>query len=135
MTDDKTQTVRGDQKPMTRRGCLLGVMAWLLIMALPLCALVFAMRGEMGWQRGPFVEDRIWLVNLEGAPGQETASGLAYSATRLSAQPSARPTDICVKTSVYFLLWRGQSESLSYCECYQPNPAASGGYDPLGACP
>ena len=120
-------------KPMTRRGCLLGVLAWLLLMTLPLFALVLAMRGEVGWRRGAFVEDRVWLVHLDNEPGGERASGLAYSATRLAARPAAGPHAICARTRVYFFLWRGASEPADYCECFRLAPGGS--YEALGSCP
>src|SRR5258706_2514315 len=79
----------GDDKPMTGRGCLLGLAAWLLIVTVPFAVVLFAIRGEVTWRRGPIVEDRLWLVNLNGAAGQESAAGLAYSATRLVDSPAA----------------------------------------------
>jgi hypothetical protein len=122
-------------KPMTRRGCLLGVALWLVIMIVPFCAVLFAIRGEVSWHRGDLVEDRLWLVNLAGAPGQESAAGIAYSATRLVAQPASAGAPVCARTHVYFLLWRGHSDSLDYCECYRPRPAPLTGYDDQGSCP
>jgi hypothetical protein len=120
-------------KPMTRRGCLFGVVAWLLVMTLPLLAVLLAMRGEIGWRRGPFVEDRLWLVNLDAGPGGERASGLAYSAARLSPHPAAGPDAICVRTRVYFFLWRGTGEPADYCECFRPEPGGTS--QSLGNCP
>ena len=119
-------------KPMTRRGCVLGVIIWLLVMTIPICVVVFAIRGEVSWRRGPIVEDRLWLVNQNGAPGEEAESGLAYSATRLVNNPASANDRICAETHVYFLLWRGHSQPVAYCECYQPRPA--GGYDVSGEC-
>ena len=120
-------------KPMTRRSCLVGLVLWLLVVTVPFCVVLFAIRGEVTWRRGPLVEDRLWLVNLNGAAGEESASGLAYSSTRLVGQPD--PTGrLCAQTHVVFLLWRGHSEPADYCECYQPRPGSSGNYDPVGAC-
>ena len=119
---------------MTRRGCMLGVALWLLIISLPFCAVLFAIRGEVSWRRGPIVEDRLWLVNLNGAPGEESASGLAYSATRLVSNPAAVEGRVCARTHVYFWLWRGRGDAADYCECYQPRPAPRSGYDPAGSC-
>jgi len=118
---------------MTRRGCLVGLVLWLLIVTVPFCVVLFAIRGEFTWHRGPIVEDRLWLVNLNGAAGEESASGLAYSSTRLVGSPT--PTGrVCAQTHVVFLLWRGQSAPADYCECYQPRPGSPGSYDPVGAC-
>ncbi len=120
-------------RPMTRRGCLLGLVVWLLVMTLPLFALLLAIRGEIGWRRGPFVEDRLWLVNLDAGPGGEQASGLAYSAARLTPRSAAGPGAVCVRTRVYFFLWRGASQPADYCECFRPGPGGTS--ESLGNCP
>lgn len=120
---------------MTRRGCLLGLAVWLLIITIPFAVVLFAIRGEITWRRGPIVEDRLWLVNLNGAAGQESAAGLAYSATRLVSNSAALDGRVCAQTHVIFLLWRGHSEPADYCECNQPRPAPQSGYDSLGSCP
>ena len=119
---------------MSRRSCLLGLAVWLLIITVPFAAVLFAIRGEVTWHRGPIVEDRLWLVNLNGTPGEESAGGLAYSSTRLVANPAAAGGQVCAQTHVIFLLWRGHSEPADYCECYQPRPGHPGSYDPAGAC-
>jgi hypothetical protein len=121
-------------KPMTRRGCVFGLAIWLLVMTVPLCVVLFAIRGEVSWRRGPIVEDRLWLVNLAGGPGEDSAGGLAYSATRLVDGPAVADGRVCARTYVYFLLWRGHSDPVNYCECFQPRPGPGGGYDPAGNC-
>src|ERR1700674_2353317 len=121
-------------QPMTRRSWLLGLGIWLVIVTVPVCVVLFAIRGEVSWQRGPFVEDRLWLVNLNGVAGEESASGLAYSSTRLVDSPAAAGGRLCARTHVIFLLWRGHSEPADYCECYQARPGPAGSYDPVGVC-
>jgi hypothetical protein len=121
-------------KPMTRRSCLVGLGIWLLVITIPFAIVLFAIRGEVSWHRGPIVEDRLWLISLNGAPGEESAGGLAYSATRLVASPAAADGRVCAQTHVYFWLWRGHSEPADYCECYQPRAGAAGTYDPVGGC-
>ena len=127
------QLTRSSDKPVTRRGCLLGVLAWLLVITIPFCLVLFAIRGDVSWRRGSFAQDRLWLVG--GESGQESAAGVAYSATRLASSTGAPAGAVCARTTVYFLLWRGHSEALNYCECFQPRPAPQTGYDSLGACP
>jgi hypothetical protein len=36
---------------------------------------------------------------------------------------------------VYFWLWRGQADSINYCDCYRPRSTPDGGYDYTGICP
>jgi len=126
-------TTRPADKPITRRGCLLGLLAWLLIITVPFCLVLFAIRGDVSWRRGDLTQDRLWLVS--GEPGQGSAAGVAYSATRLVASPAAPAGALCARTTVYFFLWRGSSETVQYCECYQPRPAPQTGLDLIGSCP
>ena len=133
-TTSPVPPLKSADKPMTRRGCLLGLAVWLVVLTVPFSLVLFAMRGEVSWRRGDLVEDRLWLVNSAGSAGQESAAGVAYSATRLAATSSAAGTR-CARTHVYFLLWRGASEAVDYCECYQPRPAPQTGYESIGACP
>lgn len=121
-------------KPLTRRGCLLGLLGWLLIITVPFCLILFAIRGDLTWQRGDLTQDRLWLITQSAETGQDSA-GVAYSATRLAANPAAPQGALCARTTVYFLLWRGQSETVQYCECYQPRPGSQTGFDSLGVCP
>jgi hypothetical protein len=119
---------------MTRRGCLLGLLGWLLIITVPFCLILFALRGDVSWRRGSLTQDRLWLV--AGEPGRESSAGIAYSATRLVPASGAVPAGaMCARTTVYFLLWRGTSETVNFCECFQPRPAPQTGFDSLGACP
>jgi hypothetical protein len=120
-------------RPLSRPGCLLAVGLWLCVMTLPLAAVILAMRGELTWRRGPFTEDRLWLVHSAPALGQGDEQGLGYSAARVIANPRAASGAVCVRTRVYFWLWRGKSETLEFCDCYLP--ASGGGYAASGGCP
>ena len=119
-------------KPMTRRGCWLGVLIWAVVMALPACGLWLAVQGQVAWERGPFTEDRLWLVRTDTDGRGERVSGLAYGAMRISSGRPDSDAPVCVTTRVYFFLWRGESERVSYCECYAPTEG--GGYEAAGVC-
>jgi len=120
---------------MTWRGCLLASGLWLIVMTLPCCALVLAVRQEVTWRRGDFVEDRLWIVRGEAGPGRQAVSGLGYSAARVISDQRPADGPVCVRTRVYFLLWRGQSERVEFCECFTPRPAPGGGFEASGSCP
>lgn len=120
-------------KPISRLGCLLAVIGWLVIMTLPLFALVLAVKGELTWRRGEFVEDRLWLVNNPAEPGQDETRGIGYSSARIISNQTAGDGPLCVRTQVHFWLWKGQSENLEFCDCY--TPASGGGYESNGSCP
>jgi hypothetical protein len=56
---------------------------------------------------------RIWLIN------EADHRGLGISST--SVHPTVQENNLCIQTDVRFILWAGQSESTSYCECYAPS--------------
>ena len=114
-------------RPLTRRGCLVGTLIWLAVMVLPLAALLLALRGEVTWRRGEFTEDRVWVVK------ESNAGGLGWSSARVLSDE--RPVDgpVCVRTQVRFLLWRGASESLAFCECYVLS-RTTGTLETFGSC-
>jgi hypothetical protein len=111
-------------RPVSRASCLIAVAVWLFLAIAPCLAIALAMRGELAWSRGEFVEDRVWVVN------ESEAAGLGYSAARLVRSDAAG--SLCVRTRVYFLLWKGTSETTAYCECY--TRSASGSYELTGGC-
>ena len=118
-------------KPMTRRGCVLGVAVWAVIMTLPICVLVLAVRGELSWRRGPFTEDRVWIVRSDPAAGDETA-GLAYSTIRVASGRPGAAGPVCVRTRSTFLLWSGATDNVDYREAYEPGD--NGRYQVTGNC-
>jgi len=119
------QPAGGMNQPVSRTSCLIAVGVWLFLMIVPCLAIALAMRGELAWKRGDFVEDRVWIVN------EPEAAGLGYSAARVAGSEAAG--SLCVRTQVYFLLWKGASETTEYCECY--TQSTSGGYELAGGCP
>ena len=65
---------------------------------------------------------------------EESASGLAYSATRLVDNPAAVNGRVCARTHVYFFLWQGHSDPVDYFKCFQLRAAPLTGYDSVGNC-
>ncbi len=95
---------------MIRRVAYLVVLVvWLIVMCLPMLALVLAMRGEMnlGGQENSHV--RLFLVQAD------TEDGIGFEWTRSAANSSK-----CLKTSVRYLLWEGDTEEVNvdYCQCF-----------------
>lgn len=108
---------------LRRLGCGLAAVGWLAAMSLPCLIIGLAMAGELGWRRGPYNSDRLWLIQ------QVDERGLGYSAERILSDRRAEGGPVCVRTRVRFFMWRGQGDPADYCECYAPDGA------PLGACP
>ena len=118
---------------MSRAGCVAAVLVWLGVMTIPFLALLLAVKGELTWRRGDFVEDRLWLVNAESGIGHGGANGIGYSSARVLSDHTAADGPVCVRTRVYFFLWKGQSENVTFCDCY--TLVEGGGYEPHGSCP
>lgn len=80
---------------------------WLLFMVFPFVAFTLATNGQL--QLGNERYLRIFLV-------QETeANGVGVEWRRGLFQPND-----CLRTSIAFLMWEGNSEGVSYCQCYDP---------------
>ncbi len=118
-------------QPVSRWGCLGGCLALLCLAIVPAFLFLLAMRGELTWRRAEFVEDRLWLITDQTASGDER--GLGYSSSRIVSDETATAGPVCVRTQIYFLLWRGQGEHLDLCDCY--TRAAGGFYEASGSCP
>ena len=114
-------------RPLSRRGCLAGLLLWACLMTVPLAAVILAVRGEVAWQRGEFVEDRVWIVK------EAEAGGLGWSSARVTTDQRPLDGPVCVRTRVRFLLWKGTSESLTFCECFVLS-RATGGLEASGSC-
>ncbi|MBP7693489.1 MAG: hypothetical protein KA764_16320 [Anaerolineales bacterium] len=99
---------------MSRRGCVLGCGAWLLLMALPLLALWLAVQREVVWTRGPagLEQDRVFYLD------EPQAGGLGYLAARVVRDAAGQ---VCVQTRVTYWLWRSAEAgdpAAAYCQCY-----------------
>ena len=95
-----------------RIGCLLGLLVWLVVMLIPLLFIALAVRQEIVITQGdaPGQVLRIWLIN------EARHRGLGISTASVYAD--APEEGVCVQTDVRFLLWMGESDPTSYCECY-----------------
>ena len=96
-----------------RLGCALGLLVWLVLILSPCLVFTLATQGELVLNLGsaPSQTARAWLV----MEADERGLGLSLP----SVQPSADGNALCVQTDVRYLLWQGQTDSVSYCECYR----------------
>ena len=91
-----------------RRLGYLGVfILWLIVMAFPFVAFTLATNGELKIGSESYL--RLFLVQ------EVEASGVGFEWRRELFQP-----DNCLRTSVGFLMWEGQSEGVSFCQCFDP---------------
>lgn len=98
-------------QPISRRGCIAGVVAWLLAMLVPLVACALIARGEVTWQRDELTYDRLAVIN------QAEAVGLAYERTRVTSDERKAGGPICLVTRVDYWLIRGQAEPAEVTTC------------------
>ena len=100
------------RSPIRRLGCIIALVIWFLILLAPCFLIVLAVQQEISISTGsaPGQQTRLWLIS------EAEQRGLAIST---ASTHQATATGVCVETDVRFLLWTGQSDPLSYCDCYQ----------------
>ncbi len=112
---------------LRRVGCLLGMVAWLLLLLVPCLMIGLMIRGEIVWERGPRDSDRLYLI--QAAP----EAGVGLSSVRPAAAAAADA--VCARTTERLWLWKpqGQYGETTTCSCSRAGPG--GGEVPLGECP
>ena len=100
-----------------RVGCTILVVIWFAFVLSPCILLTLARDGEISITTGelPGQEMRIWLVM------EIEQRGVGISTTSRSEIDGAQ----CLQTDVRFVLWEGESEPISYCECFTRPDTAS----------
>jgi hypothetical protein len=114
--------------PLRNPGCVVALIIWFVVLLSPCFMIVLAVRGEISIPTGGAPEQRlrIWLIQ------EARQSGIGMS----SASVQQNSENLCVQTTVSFILWRGEAEPTQYCECYAQSET---GWQPTlaepGACP
>lgn len=95
-----------------RLGCLLAFVIWLVVMLVPCFFITLAFQQQIVITQGsaPNQVLRVWLIN------EADHRGLGLSTA--STHPDGTDAGLCVQTDVSFLLWVGQANPVTYCECY-----------------
>ncbi len=89
---------------------LLVIVAWLVVMSLPIIAFSLAEKGELRFGENV----RLFLLH------EVDVGGVGVEWKRpLRQQPS------CTRTTVTYLMWEGRSENTTYCLCNDGGLAAS----------
>lgn len=92
---------------MKRFGCLLFILFWLFFISLPGIAFVLAAEQQIQIGQDPQNHWRVFLIQ------EAHAEGLGSEWIRpASAQP------YCTQTKVNYLMWLGDSENVSFCQCF-----------------
>jgi hypothetical protein len=84
---------------------------WFVVLLLPCALIVLAVQQQIVIPTGsaPGQQTRLWLIS------EPTERGFGVSTAAVT--PTGGDA-LCVQTDVRFLLWSGQADPLSYCECY-----------------
>lgn len=97
---------------LRRIGCSFGLIFWILLLLTPCFCLVLASQGEISIRLGdvPGQSFRIWLVN----EARERGIAVAWPTLHSISQEG----NLCLQIDVKFVLWMGQGNETSYCDCY-----------------
>jgi hypothetical protein len=99
-----------------RPSCLVQLILWMSIMMLPAVFMVLAFQGDITfYHRGdipnkfqhPFLQVKLIM--------EEDYRGLSLTNASVLHDDA---DNLCVETSIRFLLWEGQGEPATYCQCY-----------------
>jgi len=96
-----------------------GVLLWVVILLIPLSVMLLAIRGEFRFDLpgdAPNREMRVWMVM------EKDQRGIAYSRPFVVDRDTE---EIAVQTNVRYMLWEGDSETVSYCQSYTREGAAA----------
>ena len=113
MTEEVSQLQPAPSRsPLRRPGCVIALVIWFAILLLPCFLIVLAVQQEIVISTGsaPGQQARLWLISEADARGLGFSSATVYETSE---------TALCVQNDVRFLLWTGDFEPVSYCECYE----------------
>lgn len=102
---------------LRRFGCLILLVCWFSFVLSPCILITLAQQGEITLSQGelPGQNIRVWLIM------EIDERGVGISSTSQHEINGAQ----CLQTDVNFVLWEGEAESVSYCECYSRDDTAS----------
>ena len=86
---------------------LLLLLFWLVVMLFPAISFVLATRQQIQLGSSPDRHLRLFLVS------EPATQGLGLERTRPVSEPAN-----CTQTTVNYLMWQGEGESTTYCQCY-----------------
>ncbi|HEX2622673.1 MAG TPA: hypothetical protein VHL11_21080 [Phototrophicaceae bacterium] len=105
------------QAYIRRAGCGCAVLLWALFLLIPGFLLVLATQGEVVvWHENSVPEPALHpLLQVKLLMEVETR-GLNIT----TSTPVNKPDNLtCMQTEVRFVLWQGNGNNVSYCDCYQ----------------
>jgi hypothetical protein len=104
---------------LKRAGCGLAVLLWMVVLLIPGLFFLLAIQGEVALWHGAGVPEPEAhpLLQVKLLMEVETRG---LNITR--SVPIIQSNDVtCMQTSVNYLLWQGEGNNVSYCDCYRRN--------------
>ncbi len=99
-----------------RPGCLLGLLLWMVFLMLPLGLFILAIEGDITIYHGGGVPERLEHPRLQ----IRLVSEIDYRGLNVNTSSVNRSgsNTMCIQTDVRYLLWQGDGEAATYCDCY-----------------
>ncbi len=104
---------------LRRTGCVLLLIIWFAALLLPCFLFYLATQQEVVVSQGDLPGQEIRIVLLMDAGKR----GIGFWSTAATTNLEG---DTCLITYVRYILWEGQGDPVSYCECYVRDTASSG---------
>lgn len=99
---------------LNRIGCGGLILFWLFLMTLPFFFITLLVNKELTLNLSDVPSHEIRLFTLENRNEQ----GLGLSWARVYSG-SPQEDQVCIRTTTRYLLWEGEGENISYCQCYE----------------
>jgi len=107
----RTQSAK---KWLRRSGCLVIFLVWLAFMLLPCAVVTLLVNKEITFSRSELPDHEYRLFALQ----EPDLRGFGFSRTGVKSGGKDAP-NVCMLTQVSYLLWEGEAEGLTYCNCYE----------------
>lgn len=125
LSPDETEpeNLETENQPVRRRGCLwrggcaVLLFGWVVLLSIPTFMFILATQGEIAVWHGDRVPSSSEhpLLKITLLMEMETR-GLNITTSNIGSDGDG---EVCVQTHVNYLLWEGEGEFASYCDCYQ----------------
>ncbi len=106
----------GKRSLIRRAGCAVLLIVWFLMLSLPLGFFILAIEGQITLAHGSDVPDRHEHPRIQVRLVTEIDyRGLQFTNSTIDQQ---NDLTLCVQTNVRYLLWQGEGETATFCDCY-----------------
>lgn len=110
----KMRRRKGLRRWLNRGGCLIMFAVWFIFMLMPCFFVTLVTQKEIVVSRSDVPEHEIRVFILE----ESDSRGFGLSMGRV-AEGDVDGESVCIKTDTNYLMWQGEGEAVSYCDCYE----------------